>query len=165
MLTISDVCRFLDEFAPPRLAEEWDNVGLLVGDGGQTVERLMTCLTITPASAAEAIRERAQMIVTHHPLPFKPLRRLTTASTPGRILLDLIRANIAVHSPHTAFDSAATGINEQLAAGIGLVNVRPLLPAATNQTDQPILGSGRFGNFAAAESLGEIAAKLKQFLK
>ena len=165
MTTVADVCRFLDDFAPPRLAEEWDNVGLLVGDGGQTVERLMTCLTITPASAAEAVRERAQMIVTHHPLPFKPLRRLTTASTPGRILLDLIRAGVAVHSPHTAFDSAAAGINEQLATGIGLDDVRPLLPAVTTESDQQILGSGRFGSFAQTKTLGQIAAKLKQFLK
>ena len=165
MTTVADVCRFLDEFAPPRLAEEWDNVGLLVGDGRQSVERLMTCLTITPASAAEAIRERAQMIVTHHPLPFKPLRKLTTASTPGRILLDLIRAGIAVHSPHTAFDSTTSGINELLAAGIGLVDVRPLLPPATNETGQQIVGAGRFGNFAAVRKLGDVAAELKRFLK
>src|SRR6187431_1498174 len=120
MTSVADFCTFLDAFAPPALAAEWDNVGLLVGDRSQKVERVMTCLTITPASAAEAIRERADLIVTHHPLPFKPLKRLTAEQPAGRMLLDLIRAGIAIHSPHTAFDSAAEGINQQLALGLGL---------------------------------------------
>ena len=57
MNTIHEIKDFLDQFAPPRLAEEWDNVGLLVGDPAQRVSRIMTCLTVTPTSAAEAIRE------------------------------------------------------------------------------------------------------------
>src|SRR5215204_4410218 len=112
MLTLAAVCEFLDVFAPPILAAEWDNVGLLVGDRSQRVERVLTCLTITPAVAGEAIRERADLIVTHHPLPFRPLKRLTADDPTGRLLLDLIRAGVAVHSPHTAFDSAAAGINQ-----------------------------------------------------
>ena len=95
------------------LAEEWDNVGLLVGDPDQQVKRVMTCLTITPASAEEALERQAEMIITHHPLPFRPLKRLTTAQTASRLLLQLIEGKIAVHSPHTAFDSAAAGINQQ----------------------------------------------------
>ena len=87
MPLVAEICQFLDAFAPPILAEEWDNVGLLVGDARQPVERVMTCLTITPASCAEAASKRADLIVTHHPLPFKPLRRLTTDNTPGRLLL------------------------------------------------------------------------------
>src|SRR5689334_23056183 len=110
--TVQEVCDFLETFAPARLAEEWDNVGLLVGDRKRPVRKVMTCLTITPASAAEAVAEGVDLIVTHHPLPFKPLKRLTADSLPGRLLLQLIGANIAVHSPHTAFDSAAAGINE-----------------------------------------------------
>lgn len=162
MTTVGDVCRFLDTFAPPVLAAEWDNVGLLVGDRAQKVERLITCLTITPAVAAEAIRERAGMIVTHHPLPFRPLKRLTADQPAGRILLDLIRAGIAVHSPHTAFDSAAAGINQQLAEGLGLTHIQPLVPA---EEVPGSLGSGRWGILSKTETLGQIAAMLKQFLK
>lgn len=161
MITVADVCGFLETFAPAALAAEWDNVGLLVGDRAQKVERIMTCLTITPAAAAEAIREQADLIVTHHPLPFKPLRRLTADQPAGRILLDLIRAGIAIHSPHTAFDSAAAGINQQLAEGLGLNDIQPLEPAA----DGTRVGSGRFGNLAAATTLGQVVAALKQFLK
>src|SRR5262245_53752638 len=161
MTTLADLCSYLDTFAPPALAADWDNVGLLVGDRSQRIERAMTCLTITPAVAAEAIRERADLIVTHHPLPFQPLKRLTADDPSGRLLLDLIRAGIAIHSPHTAFDSAAAGINQQLAEGLGLTEIQPLQPAA----DLPAhLGTGRHGRFPQPVTLGQIAARLKQFL-
>src|SRR5262245_9917280 len=162
MTTVHDICAFLDSFAPPALAAEWDNVGLLVGDQAQKVERLMTCLTITPAAAAEAIREQTDLIVTHHPLPFKPLKRLTADQPTGRILLDLIRGGVAIHSPHTAFDSAATGINPQLAEGLGLTQIQPLEPAEQLSAG---LGTGRWGTLGKAQSLGQLAAQLKRFLK
>ena len=121
----------------------------------------MTCLTVTPASADEAVAEKADLIVTHHPLPFRPLKRLTTDSTPGRLLLQLIRADVAVFSPHTAFDSAAAGINQQLAEGLGLSDLAPLIA----KTDQmPVLGAGRFGNLQEPLALPELAARLKAFL-
>jgi dinuclear metal center YbgI/SA1388 family protein len=161
MTTLREICTFLDEFAPHHLAEEWDNVGLLVGDPAQAISRVMTCLTITPASAAEAVGERADLIVTHHPLPFKPLKRLTTDHTPARLLLSLIRAGIAVHSPHTAFDSAAAGINQQLAEGLGLTAIAPLIVSEAGDSS----GSGRFGKLAKPVPLGETAQRIKVFLK
>lgn len=161
MTTVAEISRFLEAFAPSRLAEDWDNVGLLVGDAGQAVERVMTCLTITPASAAEAVRRKADLVITHHPLPFKPLKRLTTDSTPGRLLLDLIRCGIAVHSPHTAFDSAARGINQQLAEGLGLTEIRPLVAKPTEPDE---LGAGRYGVFGDRTTLAQVAVRLKRFL-
>lgn len=161
MMQLAELCRFLEDFAPSRLAEDWDNVGLLVGDPQQAVRRVMTCLTITPASAAEGVRERVDVIVTHHPLPFKALKQLTTQTTPGRLLLDLIRAGIAVHSPHTAFDSALTGINQRLAEGLGLQQIQPLVP---NPRDPQQLGSGRFGRLGTPRTVTEVAERLKQFL-
>lgn len=162
MITLQQICSFLDSFAPPRLAEEWDNVGLLVGDRQRDVKRVMTCLTITPASAAEAVAQQADLIITHHPLPFKPLKRLTTDTVPGRLLLQLITANIAIHSPHTAFDSALQGINAQLAAGLGLSDVQPLVPRIG---DVDALGSGRFGKLLQPLTLREVAARVQAFLK
>lgn len=153
MLTVADLCKFLEAFAPAELAAEWDNVGLLVGDRAQKAERVMTCLTITPRTAGEAIREQADLIVTHHPLPFRPVKRLTADEPSGRMLLDLIRAGIAIHSPHTAFDSAAAGINQQLAEGLGLSEIKPLEGEA-----------GRFGQLPPL-TLQELAGRLKQFLK
>lgn len=71
MPQLKTICDYLGHFAPPELAEEWDNVGLLAGDPEASVRRVMTCLTITPASAEEAIGRQAELIVTHHPLPFR----------------------------------------------------------------------------------------------
>jgi dinuclear metal center YbgI/SA1388 family protein len=162
MLALQTICDFLEEFAPTRLAADWDNVGLLVGDPQQPISKVMTCLTVTPPSVDEAVRAAADLIVTHHPLPFRPLKRLTHDQTPGRLLLQLIGAGIAVYSPHTAFDSAAAGINQQLAAGLGLVDVAPLLPAAA---DPQGLGSGRHGRLPAPATLAELATRLKGFLR
>jgi dinuclear metal center YbgI/SA1388 family protein len=162
MASVADICDFLEAIAPSELAAEWDNVGLLVGDRGQPVERLLTCLTITPAVAAEAVRERVQLIVTHHPLPFRPLKRLTADEPAGRILLDLIRAGIAIHSPHTAFDSAAAGINQQLAEGLGLLEIRPLIDNDPDSSSG--VGTGRYGRLQQSQSLLQVSARLKQFL-
>ena len=160
MLRISNIADFLESFAPVRLAEAWDNVGLLVGDMQTPVERVMTCLTITPASLSEAIEQRANLIVTHHPLPFRALKQLTRGTPEGRMLLDLIGAGIGVYSPHTAFDSAAEGINQRLAMGLGLQNVQAILPAADG-----VLGSGRWGKLAQPIFLSGLADRVKQFLR
>jgi dinuclear metal center YbgI/SA1388 family protein len=131
MLTIASVIDFLESFAPKRLAAAWDNVGLLLGDRAASVERIMTCLTMTPESAAEAIAEKANLIVTHHPVLFHPVQRLTTDTSEGRMLLALIQAGVAVYSPHTAFDNTQDGINELLGSKLGLQGMVPLrrLPA------------------------------------
>lgn len=161
MLTIQHLCDFLAEFAPPQLAEDWDNVGLLVGDATRPARRIMTCLTVTPESADEAVRDAADLIVSHHPLPFRPLKQLTTQTTTGKLLLQLISAGIALHSPHTAFDSAAAGINQRLAEGLGLTEVRPLIDSQV----LPSLGSGRYGRLPIPESLAEVAQRVQRFLR
>jgi dinuclear metal center YbgI/SA1388 family protein len=161
MVPLHEICAFLERFAPSDLAEDWDNVGLLVGDRSAGVQRVMTCLTITPASAGEAIAERTELIVAHHPLPFRPLKRLTRDTTPGRLLLDLIGGGVAVYSPHTAFDSAAGGINQRLAEGLGLQDITPLEEIAAAGEG---VGAGRQGVFDPAVSLAVAAAQLKAFL-
>jgi dinuclear metal center YbgI/SA1388 family protein len=158
MPTIATIAAFLEQIAPCRLAEEWDNVGLLVGHRTQAVEKLMTCLTVTPATAAEAIEAGANLIVTHHPMPFVATRRLTADTTAGRLLLDLIAARIAVYSPHTAFDSAFQGVNHRLATGLGLRGIMALVPHAEGQ------GTGRWGWLPEALSLRDLSNRLKKFL-
>jgi dinuclear metal center YbgI/SA1388 family protein len=156
---INDVCRFLDSFAPTRLAEDWDNVGLLAGDPEAAADRIMTCLTITPESAAEAIAENANLIVSHHPLPFRPLKRLTTETVPSRLLWDLIRGGVSIYSPHTGFDSASEGINQTLSQRIGLTNISPL----TTIIDEPDgLGAGRIGELSSSQTLADFVAAVKK---
>ena len=159
--TIREVADYLTEFAPHELAETWDNVGLLVGSGDAPAARVMTCLTVTPDSAGEAVSENADLIVAHHPLPFRPLKRLTDETPEGRLLLDLIRAGVAIYSPHTAFDSASDGINQQLADGFGLSAIEPLVPAGDEPSN---LGTGRAGVFDSPVVLSDMAERAKHFL-
>lgn len=126
MATIRDISAFLGRFAPLELAESWDNVGLLLGDSSVQVQRVMTCLTVTPESVGEAVAEGVQLIVSHHPVLFRPVQRLTAEAPEGGMLLALLRAGIAVYSPHTAFDNSAGGINDILCRRLGLADVEPL---------------------------------------
>jgi dinuclear metal center YbgI/SA1388 family protein len=103
--------------------------------------------------ATEAVRENADMVVTHHPLPFRPVPRITADTSTGRVLLELIHAGIAVWSSHTAWDSAAGGINEQLAALLGLDHVTPIEPDAIH----PGVGFGRAGTAPADCSVAKLS--------
>jgi dinuclear metal center YbgI/SA1388 family protein len=165
MPTIGQVVEILDLFAPAKLAEDWDNVGLLVGKTNWSANKVMTCLTVTPTTADEAVSQGVNLIVSHHPLPFHPLRTITDESTVGRLLLQLITAGIGVYSPHTAFDSAEAGINQHLAIGLGLQGIKPLI-SATNTIDSGSVdsGSGRRGWLGESIALVEMADRVKTFL-
>jgi dinuclear metal center YbgI/SA1388 family protein len=126
MPSVHEICRYLHEVAPLSLAEDWDNVGLLLGDEATDVVRVLTCLTLTPDVAEEAVLVGARLIVTHHPVLFKPVKRLVASNSEARMLLKLMRHGIAVYSPHTAYDNSATGINQQLAELLELEEITPL---------------------------------------
>jgi dinuclear metal center YbgI/SA1388 family protein len=128
--TVSDLTGWLEQFAPPSLAESWDNVGLLWGDPTSPVHRVMTCLTVTPTTAAEAIREKAELIVSHHPVLFREVKRIRADLAETGHLWNLARAGIAIASPHTAFDNTHQGINDLLCRRLGLLDVAPLRPIA-----------------------------------
>lgn len=130
MTAVADLAVWLEEFAPSRLAESWDNVGLLWGDPSSTVDRVLVCLTLTLDVADEAVESGAQAIVSHHPVLFRPIQTLRAERAgQGEFLWRLARANVAVLSPHTAFDNTIGGINDLLAARIGLEDVEPLRPS------------------------------------
>jgi len=174
---VDRVCQVLAEIAPPTLGQSWDNIGLLVGNRHSPVRRAMTCLTLTPPVAEEAIAKRVDLVVTHHPLPFKPLAKLTTDSTAGAILIRLIAGGVAVYSAHTAFDSARSGINQMWAQGLGLDPIKPLvtIEAASRDSDLtplgpevgqaigPEIGEGRYGILPAPMSAESLAAAAGRF--
>lgn len=163
MVRVEDVCRYLDTIAPSHLAAAWDNAGLLVGRTDQPVSRVMTCLSVTQAVVREAMDEEVQLIVTHHPLPFRPLKRVTGADSVGQRLLDLIEAKIAVYSPHTRWDSADGGINELLSQLMGLGQVRPIIESSGESAGPP--GSGRWGRLPSAQTVQQIGQTLLDRLK
>ena len=115
-MILAEILTFLSDFAPPELAEDWDNTGLLIGQRDDAVSSIMTCLTLTPDVAEEAVSNGASLIIAHHPILFRAVKKLTDETSEGRMLLSLIRAGVAVYSPHTSYDSAYEGVNRQLAA-------------------------------------------------
>lgn len=130
MRTVRELADWLEQFAPAHLAETWDNVGLLWGDPAATAGRVMTCLTVSGATAEEAVAERADLIVSHHPILFRGAQQVRADLPATAPLWSLGRAGIAVLSPHTAFDSTAGGINDGLCRRLSLADVVPLRPIA-----------------------------------
>ena len=177
---VADIVAFLRTLAPPELAEPWDNVGLLIGREQAAVERVMTCLTLTPDVASEAIERSAQLVVSHHPVLFRAVQRLTADTPEGAMLLELIAAGVAVYSPHTGYDSSRDGINQQLAELFELRDIavlrRPGAETAdtadgdtadgdlADVADRPA-GAGRCGTLPRPMTLAELIALVKQRLE
>jgi dinuclear metal center YbgI/SA1388 family protein len=130
MTTVADLAAWLEQLAPTWLAEPWDNVGLLLGDPASPCARVMTCLTVTPATADEALAGRADLVVSHHPILFRGAKSLRADRPDTGPAWRLARGGVAVYSPHTAFDNAERGINAGLARRLGLVDVGPLRASA-----------------------------------
>ena len=130
---ITDVIGVLNQLCPPDLAEDWDNVGLQVGDPTVEVSKILLCLDAEETAIEEAKRCDAQLIIAHHPLIFRAIKRLSPLDMPGRILFQAIKENIAVASAHTNLDRAADGLNDWLAARLGLVESKPLEKPKTGQ--------------------------------
>ena len=125
-MKVAEIVEALERIAPPRGAEEWDNVGLLVGDAAADVRKIMLCVDLTPRVLAEAVRIRAQMVLAYHPVIFKGLSRLTADAEP--VVYQAVRRGIAVYALHTAFDVVPGGTNDVLAAAMGLTETAPLRP-------------------------------------
>jgi dinuclear metal center YbgI/SA1388 family protein len=119
MQTIADLEELMELIAPSRLAEEWDNVGLLVGERSHPLQRLLLCIDLREDVLAEAIGANVDAIVSYHPPIFQPLQKINDSTTQGRILIGALASGIAIHSPHTAADAAADGVNDWLASGLG----------------------------------------------
>jgi dinuclear metal center YbgI/SA1388 family protein len=127
-MKVREVVSILERLAPPGLAAEWDNVGLLVGDAAAEVRRLLLCIDLTEAVLAEATKAAATMVMAYHPVIFKPVSRLTAEAEP--VVYQAARRGLAVYSMHTAWDSTAGGADDVLAEAMGLTDCRPLIPAA-----------------------------------
>lgn len=120
------VLEAMERIAPRAMAEDWDNPGLLVGSSAQDVARVFVCLDVSEAVIARAVQVRADLIISHHPLLFRPIKQLRTDLPLGRMLAQLVKNDIAVFAAHTNLDSAPGGVNDLLAQRLGLIEVRPL---------------------------------------
>ena len=129
-MKIAGIVQALETIAPPALAQEWDNVGLLVGDEGADVRKLLVCVDLTAQVLAEAVRGKAQMILSHHPVIPKGIMRVTSRQTP--LVFDAISRRVAIYCIHTNFDAAAYGTTDVLVESLGLKRTRPLRPHVTH---------------------------------
>lgn len=159
---VGDVVSFMNDLAPLALAESWDNVGLLLGDLKARTDAVMTALTLTPATVAEAIDGSADLVVAHHPLPFKPVGSITTSSYTGDLLWQLASHGIGVYCPHTAWDSAATGINALLAQRLLLANSKPMAPSVVPGLEH--CGAGRVGELRQELPLAQLANEISELI-
>ena len=127
-----------NEIAPLNLAEDWDQVGLQVGDPEQLISQALLTIDLTPSVLREATEQGCELIIAYHPPMFRPLERLTwggQTSWKQSTLLEAVRRGIAVYSPHTALDAAEDGMNDWLCAGIGQGTTQPILPRSTQTAD------------------------------
>ena len=133
MPIVSNIIDIINKIANPSLAEEWDNPGMQVGSHTADVTRIMVALDPLPTVIDAAISASCQLLVTHHPLMFKPLRSVSTSTVQGRSIHAAIRGGLSIVSMHTNYDSASGGLNDLLAEKIGLSGCRPLRITSTTE--------------------------------
>ena len=155
-MKLAELCEHLERIAPPALAAEWDNVGLLAGDPAANVRQVLLAVDLTGAVLAEAISLSADLIVCYHPPIFEPVRRLRADSAgPAGQVFEAIRRGVAVYAMHTALDAAPGGTNDVLADVLGLdpARSRPIQPC------EPATGY-KLVTFAPADAVDVVANAL-----
>ena len=169
--TITDIAGRLERWAPAGSAQSYDNVGLQVGDASRTVSRAVVALDCTHEVIEEARRRDAELIITHHPLIFKPLESVTAGAGPAGIAFELAASGLALYSIHTNLDAARDGVSFALAEQLGLEDIDfmagfpdalyklvTFVPEANARAVHEALsraGGGRIGNYEACAFRGK----------
>lgn len=125
-MKIRQIARNLEAWAPPSLAESYDNVGLLVGDPEAEATGVLINLDVTEALIDEAVARGLNMVVTHHPIWFSAIKRLTGENYVSRIIIKAIKENVALYACHTNLDSVRTGVNRMIGERMGIADMRML---------------------------------------
>ncbi len=158
--TVSDVARCIESFAPLSLQASYDNAGLIVGRGDMVVEGVLLAVDLTESVMAEALEIGANMIVTHHPIIFSPIKRLTSSSYVERCVEQAIRHDVAIYAAHTNLDSAYEGMSWRVGHILGLESMTVLQPA----DDEGKVGFGVGGelpsDMTAEEFMDMVAERL-----
>ncbi len=163
MTKVKDVFGVINGFAPVSSKLDFDNVGLLVGDAEQEVSRVLLTLDITDDVISEAAEKKCGLIVSHHPLFFE-LKHVTRDDLIGRKVLALASNGISAVCMHTNLDAAYVGVNDALAAALGLHNVRSLETHDAREDDS-LYGIGRFGELEREEDIKQFLENVKTALK
>lgn len=154
-MQVRDFLSRLGERAPDSLAEEWDNVGLLVGRPEAEMSSVLVALDLRPEVLAQAVADGHGAILTHHPLIFPVIDSVSPVTLPGALVLEAAEAHVAVIAAHTNLDSARGGLNDLMAEALGVSDAAPLTP----DDDDPEVGLGRVGMLAEPVRLGDLATR------
>ncbi len=154
--SVKDVIRAIEEFAPLSIQEKWDNSGLCIGSPDNAVSSVLLGLDCTPELVDEAVRCGADMIVTHHPLIFSGLKKISPDNPVGEAVIKAVRAGISVYAAHTSADKVLAGVSGAMAARLGLEDVVPL------EDDGSGHGLGAVGNFPSPLSAAEAVELVKE---
>ena len=155
LATVNDLVELLEELMPSSLAEDWDNVGLMLGRKGKIVKKILLALDLSKEVVEQAVAQKIDLIITHHPAIFKKLKRVVDNDWQQDLLLTLAENGIAVYSAHTNLDCVSTGVNDVLAKLLKLENTEVLDDSN---------GLGRIG-VVEETSLMEYAQVVKTALK
>jgi dinuclear metal center YbgI/SA1388 family protein len=173
--TVAKIKQIMDELAPPLLAEEWDNVGLQIGDPRQPVRRIWVALDPTLHVVKAACQKKVDLLITHHPLIFRPLKTIDFDTPGGSIIQMAANHKLAIFSAHTNLDIVRDGVNDVLAQRLGLQNPTVLKPVQVGERAKEEIaalsggeaefGMGRIGSLAKAGSLNSLVSMVKKRLK
>lgn len=159
-MKLQDAIEALHNIAPLHLAGEWDNVGLLINPlRPRNIGKILLTIDLTEAVADEAIAAKTDLIITYHPILFRPTNRLDAGSAYDRTVMKLVQKNIAVYSPHTALDAVIGGVNDWLADGVGDGEVSILHPIDTTDA-----GQGRLVELKKGIALQTLSQRIKKHL-
>jgi dinuclear metal center YbgI/SA1388 family protein len=162
MNTVADILDFLEALAPRYMKMDWDNVGLLCGSKKTPVTKILVALDPFEAVCREAADWGAELIVTHHPLIFHPLKAVTDETEPGRCIQLLCARGVSAINAHTNLDCAPEGVNSRLAEQLGLTDITVIDPRGTDEQGRP-WGLLRMGN-VPEQSLEAFLAVIKERL-
>lgn len=156
-MKVAEISSRIEARIPRAWAEDWDNVGLLVGDPEWEVSRIAVSLDATAESVRAAVGKGCQMLLVHHPAIFRPLSRIVAPSPAAQMIGCAIRDEIAVYSAHTNWDSSPEGVNVILSRLLGLTNVAPIL-----QPHEGAWGMGAIGDLPDPMTVGTLARHAKR---
>lgn len=152
----------MEKIAPSYLAEKWDNVGLLLGNGNQMIHKILICLDITELTIREAVSSGCNMMISHHPFIFYPMKQIREDHHIGKLIYILIKHNIAIFTAHTNLDIAEGGTNDIFAELMELEEIHPLLEKSPYVDYEHKTGMGRIGIYLEKVTIHQLCTKISQ---
>lgn len=160
MIKVNNIIKEMELLAPTYLKEDFDNVGLMVGDKNKEVKKVLLALDCTLKVIEEAKKENVELIITHHPLIFKRPSSITTDTLQGKKIIELIKNDISLYSSHTNLDSVENGLNDTIVSILGFDNSKIL---EKNKRDDKA-GLGRIVSLNESIQLEALISKIKKSL-